>query len=605
MPGRGTFTTVGAPTGSVTFTPVMGNTVATSITYTVQDEVGATSSPATITVSIAGPAFSCNSVFYRVSLYGGSSKLERLDRTGTTPDSLTYTSSLIYDTGDNLNALFLNFADGYLYAFRLSTNRLFRLSTTGVQDLGTVTGLPAGGFNSATADLTGNAYLANNTGVTTMYRLNVATRTVTALPLSQAVNFGDMGYNPADGYIYASRYYPGGIYRIDLVTAGATRPVTLLGTPANSGQDVGSIFFDASGLMYAATNQGTLAAYQTSTGLVASIGSASNASQSDGASCVFPIEEIDVVQVAATPVRVDSVTFDVTFTTRLKNTGAVTDPNIQATTILLGPNGTFPTADTAFIVGTPSLSGTGTAGQAYNTSFTGRGINTGLLTGTASMLTGRTLGIVYTVRVKYVTRAAVPSATQFNQVYASTASNGPNTGYVIIGGIPVPPATVLDGDVSTNTAALPAHAQRRYAQPDAHRLLAAAGQQRHLLDAEQHQPDAHADPDRQRPARHERLAHRGHHARPQPQRREPADNPHRDGRHVYAHHHRAAGRAGDVRADRRLHGHGHRAVRGAQRGERHLQHRHHHGPRRAAGRQRRRSDRLQPADHHQRDGQRR
>ena len=451
---NGTFTTAGAPVGAVTFTPAPGFSGTATATYTVQDQLGATSNAATISVGIAGPPFNCNSVFYRVSMVGPTSLLERLDRTSTMASSLTYTSSTLYDTQVSLNALFLNYADGYLYAFGLGSNRLYRLSTTGVQDLGPVAGLPTG-FNSATADLNGNAYIANNSS-TTLYRLTIATRAVTVLTLSQAVNFGDMGFNPADGNIYASRYYPGGIYRIDLQTAGAIRPVTVLGTPANSGQDVGSIFFDAAGLMYAATNQGTLAAYNTQSGATANIGTASAASQSDGASCVFPVEEIDVVQSAATPVRVSATAYDVTFTTRVKNTGAVVDPNVQLNTFLTGSaNSTFPSAASVTLVSGPTITGAGAATLTANPAFTGQGANTTLLDGTGTLGALVTAVVTYTVRVEYASAAAVPVTTQYNQVYVSTAASGPNTGYVFIGGVAVPPSQVLSGEPSTNGTTLP------------------------------------------------------------------------------------------------------------------------------------------------------
>ncbi len=457
--GQGTFTTVGAPAGSVTFTPLATFTAGTATTpYTVQDEVGATSNQATLAVSIAGAPFSCNSVFYRVTLSPTTttSVLERLDRTSSSTSGLTYTSSTIYDTGVQLNALFLNYTDGYLYAFGLGTSRLYRLSSTGVQDLGLVAGLPAGGFNAATADLSGNAYIANNQ-TSTLYRLQVSTRTVTALTLSQAVNFGDMGFNPADGNIYASRFYPGGIFKIDLNAAGAIRPVTALGTPTTSGEDVGSIFFDAAGLLYAATNQGTLAGYNTQNGSTANIGTASVAAQSDGASCVFPVEEVDVVQSAAAPVRVNATTFDVTFTTQVRNTGAVIDPNVQINDMLGGSaNSTFPTAASVTIIGTPVITGAGAATLTVNPAFTGQGANTGLLTGTGALAINAAATITYTVRVTYPSIGSIPTTPQFDQVYVSTAGSSPNTGYTFIGGVAVPPSQVLDGEASTNSTALPA-----------------------------------------------------------------------------------------------------------------------------------------------------
>ena len=224
--------------------------------------------------------------------------------------------------------------------------------------------------------------------------------------------------------------------------------------PATSGEDVGSIFFDAAGTLYAATNQGTLVLYNTSNGTVNSIGTASSASQSDGASCVFPTNEIDVVLSAARPSRVNATTFDIPFTVKVKNTGAVADPNVQLNDFL---DQAFPTATTITVSGlTVSTTGNGaTPVPTASGSFTGLGLNTGLLDGSSTLAANATTTITYTVRVRFPA-GSVPATAQLDQVYASTVSTGPNNGYTLVNGAMVPPSQLLAADLSTNTATLPA-----------------------------------------------------------------------------------------------------------------------------------------------------
>ncbi len=455
-----------APGAPVSFTITFTLPATAPATYTASSAISTTTSQgaltqpdnASVTLSRAGAPFTCNSAFYRIQLptTGAGSILQRLDRTTTSTSGLVYTATNLYNTGFDMNALSLNFADGYLYAFGLGTNRLYRLSATGnvVQDMGLVAGLPTSGFNSASADLNGNIYLGRD-GLSVIYRLNVATLAVTTITLTPAVAiFGDVGYNPADGFLYGTRYYnttgTNGLYRVN----PSTGAVTVLGTPATSGggsQDVGSIFFDAAGTLYAATNQGSLVLFDTTDGTVTAVGSASSATQSDGASCVFPTNDIDVVLSATAPLRVNATTFDIPFTVRVRNSGAVSNPNVQINDFLAEA---FPTA-TSITVSGLAVANAGGAALVANPAFTGTGINTALLSGTVALGSASTISatITYTVRVAFPV-GAVPTI-QYDQVYASTASVSPNNGYTLINGAYVPPSQVLAVDLSSNSLVLP------------------------------------------------------------------------------------------------------------------------------------------------------
>ncbi|MDO7874427.1 hypothetical protein Q5H93_06755 [Hymenobacter sp. ASUV-10] len=450
-------------TNSFTFSftpPAAGGALTSNIGLSSPGQ-GANTAPdqATLNITIAGPAFTCNSVFYRIrqSASGLSSVLERLDRTST-GSTVTYVGTTLYDAGVALNGLSFNYADGYLYAFGLSNNTLYRLSTTGVQSLGAISGLSASGYNSATADLNGVLYLVNNTS-STITKLTVSTLAISTLTLSSPVNFGDIAYNPIDNQLYGNRYYAtgtgaaNGMSRIDPNTG----TVTVLGTPATAGDDMGSLFFDAAGGLYGATNQGNLVNFSTSTGMATLIGSAGLATQSDGASCVFPTQSLDVVLSAATPVRVNATSFDVTYTATVKNTGVTSDPNVQIVNFLNDGSNTagtsFPNASSVTVVTAPAV--TSGAALATNAGFNGT-TSTGLLAGTTALASNATSTITYTVRVTYPSVAAIPTTAQNNTVYASTEGNSPSAGYILVNGAALAPAQVLDGDASTNGTTLPA-----------------------------------------------------------------------------------------------------------------------------------------------------
>jgi len=445
------------------FTPPAAGGALTSTVGTSTGQNGATANDnASITLNVAGPGFSCNSAFYRVRDVSGTSILEVLTRTSS-GNTVTYNGTTLYDTGVSLNALAFNYADGYLYAFQTGTRTLYRLSSTGAQNLGNIAGVVSGA-NAATSDLNGNMYIASNS-TSTLYRLNLSTLTLTTLTLSQAVNFGDMAYNPVDNNIYANRFYntangaTNGVARLTLPTSGTTVTVTVLGTPATTGDDVGSMFFDAAGVLYTATNQGNFGVYNLTTGAITRVGSAGTAGQSDGASCVFPTEDIDVALSVGTPVRVSPTAFDVTYTVRVKNTGAVTDPNVQLSTFLndgSSPAGAaFPGASSVTVTAPPTVTA-GTA-LAVNPGFNGT-TSPGLLAGTSSLPANATTTLTYTVRVTYPSVAAIPTTAQTTSAYASVVGASPNAGYVLVNGVALPPYQVLAADQSTNGSTLPATA---------------------------------------------------------------------------------------------------------------------------------------------------
>jgi CshA-type fibril repeat protein len=445
-------------TGDVTFTPAAGYSGdVPAVTYAINDQNGAPSSTGTIRLRVGGRPFVCTGEFYQISQPGTTAILYRLSRSTSGSGQITYSTSQIYSTGNTMNALCLSGQDGYLYAIgTASPYDLFQLSQDGVRNLGKVAGLPtASGFNSATADNQGNLYFANNT-TGTLYRVDLKTFTSSTVTLSQSVKCGDIAFNPATGLLYTSRY-PNDLYSIDLASASTTKPVTVLAT-ASSGDDMGSLFFDASGTLYGAGNAGNFYLYDLSTGQSTNIGSANTATQGDGASCAFPTEALDVVKAAGTVVRRSATVYDVPYTIRVRNTSAGETPNVQINEFLYSSNGantTFPGAVSVAIAKAPVVTGDLPA-SAVNPAFTGQGSATALLLGTDGLQAGQTAAIAFTARVTYANPGQVP-AQAFNTAYASTATVRPNIGYQqLADGSLVSPDQVLDVDRSTNSSTLPA-----------------------------------------------------------------------------------------------------------------------------------------------------
>jgi hypothetical protein len=447
--------------GNVTFQPAAGFAGSVpDVPYTVAD----TRSPAqpsnvgTIRLRVGGRPFDCTGEFFQLSQIGSTARLFRLTR-NSAGGTVNYAANALYDTGTQLNALALSGADGYLYAIGIgtgNTGQVYQLSQDGAVSLGLIPGLPANAYNSATADDQGNYYLANNT-TSTIYRASLRTFTATPVALSQAVQCGDIAFNPADGFLYASRY-PNDLYRINLASANATKPATTL-SAATSGGNMGSIFFDASGTLYGATNDGTFYVYDLGSGLSTAIGTANTSTQGDGASCAFPGQKIDVVKATGTVVKRSATVFDVPVTIRVRNTSSAEAPNVQVNEFLYAAGNsavTFAGASSVAIVAGPTAGGDLPAAST-NPLFSGQGSNTGLLLGNQSLQAGQTGTLTFTARVAYPA-GAVPGQA-FNTAYASTAAATPNAGYQqLASGTLVSPDQVLAADRSTNGSTLPASA---------------------------------------------------------------------------------------------------------------------------------------------------
>jgi uncharacterized repeat protein (TIGR01451 family) len=433
---------------------------------TIETTLDIVTSPAT------GSPFNCDAKFYQVRTVGATgsaySQLFQFDRSAS-PYSQAPISSIPEFV---LNGLAFNVQDGFLYATYLgpesdsptgvtSSFGLYKIGQTGLVSLGAITGLPVG-FQPTAADIdqNGKYYLTRAGGSNELYIINITTKTATLVTLSTSTpDLGDLSYNPKDGFLYGVSGNSGvgeTLYKINPTTGAVTSvPLTGLTTSGNWG----TTYFDVAGTLYAYGNEGAFYQIDLNTGAVTLLSTGTITNRSDGASCVFPPQKLDVVKAAGTPQVVNNKVFNVPYTIKVKNTGTVNVPNIQLTedlkrTFAIGnPTITLQTA--------PAVSG---AALTLNPNFnvtTGSTTDTRLLVGSDSLATAGLSVITFTVHLVYPSAASVPTSIQNNTVYATSAFAANNPGYSFIGtgnNVPLPPIDLLAGDLSTNTGTLPTNA---------------------------------------------------------------------------------------------------------------------------------------------------
>ncbi|WP_168174573.1 DUF11 domain-containing protein [Deinococcus sp. LM3] len=440
------------------------NTIpAANVTGTVNAQAATGAAPATATLtttaSTAGAPYTCDARFYQIRQDTSTllSNLYLLDRNNLSTGGAAQWAG---GFGPGLNALAFNKGDGYFYALNITPFttgapfRLYRLGQSGAVEVFNTT-IPAGSSIAAAAvDSTGVMYVHRLAQETPLYRIQLPTTSggaismLSTLTLSQALPIFDLAFNPVNNLLYGV-FTPGGVMEINPTTGASVLRGTFPGfTTANA---IGSAFFDVSGTLYAYQNGGTYGTINLSTGAFTTLATGSVAAQSDGASCVFPENRIDTVKSVGTVTAVSGLVFDVPYTVTVKNTGPVSNPNVQLTENLTR---TFTTGTLSIVAGPTVTSGAVTANSGFNGTT-----NTALLTGTNTMAAGASATVTFTVRVSYPDAASLPASGSVlnNTVYASTTGSA-NPGYTFVGGTAIPPVDLLATDISTNGNTPPATA---------------------------------------------------------------------------------------------------------------------------------------------------
>lgn len=407
--------------------------------------------------AVVGQSFACDGRFYQVRVVGSGlsahSELYRIDRI---PDPYQHTLILNPTPAVKLNALGHNPVDGYLYAIEYGTagtNKLYRLTQSNATFIGNVSNLPVGPYSAGTFDAVGNYYVVPDNDSTKIYQVDVNAKTATAINLSAPMSVGDIAFNPIDGKMYG--VLSGNLYQITI--SGSSANVSVVGsTGIPSETPIGSVFFDASGTFYGYSSFGYFYQIDLTNGTATEISNTVSASQSDGSSCPFTPQKLDVVKSAGTVTTVNNTTFDIPYTIAVKNTGTEAASKVQITENL---NLTFNAGNPTITIQTAPVLGAGSGTLTLNPSFNGTS-DFKLLAGTDTLAPGQERTITFTVRLTYPNTASVPSNTvQENTAYASSISaNVANPGFTFAGvnsDIPIPPPDLLTSDLSTDSPTLP------------------------------------------------------------------------------------------------------------------------------------------------------
>ncbi|MGL5151736.1 MAG: DUF6923 family protein [Clostridium sp.] len=202
--------------------------------------------------------FNCSSFAY---LFGSSIyQLDLATGQGTSIATITPANSF--------NAVGFYLADGYMYGYDITTNQIAKLGKDGdLQDLFSVTNLPAQAYNIADIDDNGYYYFSIGAS-TTMYvvdlnplrpatygklvdantkALSTTGTTMTGSMGGAVIGTGDWAFSPIDGQLYYVKNSDGIVRKVNPLTG----VITQLTTSSPTTGVYGGVFFGPDGAMYA------------------------------------------------------------------------------------------------------------------------------------------------------------------------------------------------------------------------------------------------------------------------------------------------------------------------------------------------------------------
>jgi len=313
------------------------------------------------------------------------------------------------------NAIAIDPVGGGMYGMKNQSRTLIKINNDGTYaELGDITGMPVSStiyYNAGDIDDQGNYYVSQGeAGNTLLYKVNLTTRTATAVTLSQALQVSDLAYNINDGKLYA--------VNIDGRTVSinpTTGLVTFIGS-ATGTVVFGAMFGSPNGI-FGADNNGGFYKIDTSTGARFRISDSPASGTNDGAHCV------------TMPITFDSDLY----ITKTDNTPNYRPGTTTVYTIVAGNNGVFGVQNALVTdnlpAGIPNANMTYTAVASSGSITSVSGTMTGPVNDYVSLAVGGT--VTYTVTV------SIPSSFTGNLVNTATITS---------------PADSLDPIPSNNTA---------------------------------------------------------------------------------------------------------------------------------------------------------
>ncbi|WP_144284021.1 DUF6923 family protein [Chryseobacterium echinoideorum] len=252
-------------------------------------------------------SFGCSNNMYlsQTPMSSSSTTLYTID-TSTNP--FTYPS--IGTAAIAYNGIGLNPLDGRMYAMQQSSNNLRVVNTDGsTTNLGAVTGLPSASYFGGEIDNSGNYYVIANiaAGTSTLYKINLSTKTASAISLKYANNttatlyLPDMGYSITTGLLYGVNGFTNSGTTRQLVSINPnTGVVTNIGGTYNESH-YGAMYTSSTGEVFGIRNDGGFYQFNLTTGERILISDATPSSGNDGAHCVtMPITFTTDLQVTKT-----------------------------------------------------------------------------------------------------------------------------------------------------------------------------------------------------------------------------------------------------------------------------------------------------------------
>lgn len=277
--GSVTFTVSGTvtagATGSLTNTANIAAPAGVTDTNTTNNSASDTDAPQ--------PSFgSCDARMFLDQVSGATSPNQAtLYNVGYASTPFTYTS---LGSGLARNAIGFNPLDNYIYGIEwdgTTGNELLRVGANGSSvNLGVVAGLPVGNYAAGVISPTGDYYVTEGGGAP-LYRINLTTRSATAITMSQSVTVFDLVWY--GGALYSINSSNGQLIRID----PATGAVTSIGSTAPVVLSIAMWGFN-NGLYAYHGASNSIYSIDPLTGAATLVSSAPTAGNADGANCPTP-----------------------------------------------------------------------------------------------------------------------------------------------------------------------------------------------------------------------------------------------------------------------------------------------------------------------------
>lgn len=366
-------------------------------------------------------AFGCDDRMYL-------SQLNTLFMVDTSTSPFTYTA-IGGAAPVNYNSIGINPLDGKMYAIQQGaggSNTLLIINTDGrVTSLGAVTGLPVTTYFSGEFDPAGNFYVMANVtnGTSTLYKINVATRTATTIALKYPNNTAavlylpDMGYSMSTGLLYGVNGFTNSGTNRQLVSINpATGIVTTIGGLYTESH-YGAMYTSSTGEVFGVRNDGGFYQFNLATGQRVLISPATPSANNDGAHCITK-----------------PITFSADLAvTKTDNRTTYVPGTITTYTVVVRNNGPFGVVNAevkdAVPAGIPATNVSYTAAASAGSTTAVSGTQTGAINDLVGLPVGGT--VTYTITV------SIPNTFTGDLVNTVTVT---------------PPANITDTNTSNNTA---------------------------------------------------------------------------------------------------------------------------------------------------------